>query len=139
MKKYLVIHHTVGPDPKDSRYHVVIARDGTPRFAAAPEAPVSATYLYNSHTVNLSMVGNFNDGPPTPEQLHTLVQILVAWCWRLGLKASDITTHNWVGDCAPGGPRYCTECPGKTVIAMLPDIQARVNKYLMKESKFVKK
>lgn len=134
-KKYLVIHHTVGPDPGDARYHVVIGKNGKPRFAALPEAPVSATYLYNSHTVNLSLVGNFEDEDPTPAQLKTLEQILVAWCWRLSLTADDITFHGWIGENAPGGPRYSTACAGKRLIALIPDLKKRVSKYLIKNPK----
>lgn len=134
-KKFLVIHHTVGPDPKDARYHVVIDRAGVPRFAALPEAPVSATYLYNTHTVNLALVGNFEIEQPTKKQIDTLVQILVAWCWRLSLKASDITYHGWIGESAPGGPRYTTACCGHNLINQLPSIKRRVAQYLLKDPK----
>lgn len=133
-KKYLVIHHTVGPDPGDARYHVVIDKRGRPRFAALPEAPVSATYLYNSHTVNLSLVGNFEIETPTEAQLKTLEQILVAWCWRLGLTEDAITWHGWIGCHAPGGPRYVTACAGKNLIDLIPSIKKRVSRYLIKKS-----
>ena len=131
-KRYLVIHHTVGPDPGDSRYHVVIAKNGKPRFAALPEAPVSATYLYNSYTTNIALVGDFTREHPTEAQLKTLEQILVAWCWRLSLSESDITYHGWIGQNAPGGPRYSTQCAGDNLICLLPEIRKRVKRYLIK-------
>lgn len=134
-KKYLVIHHTVGPDPGDSRYHVVIDKKGKPRFCLLPEAPGSGTWLYNTYTVNLALVGNFEKESPTPEQLKTLEQILVAWCWRLSLTEKDITWHDWIGKNAPGGPRYSTQCAGKFLIDLIPDIRKRVQKYLVKSPK----
>lgn len=130
-KRYLVLHHTVGPDPNDNRYHGVITQDGFFHHRRAISESGAACYKFNSPTVNLAVVGNYDILEPTERQIFLIVQVFAAWCRALKLPAEAIVYHGWVGQFAPRSPRYFTACCGKNLIAKLPEIRYQVKKYLL--------
>lgn len=131
MKQFLVLHHTVGPDPGDARYHGVIDRDGFFHFRLNPDLPAAATFRSNSRTVNLAVVGNYEILLPTERQIFVITQVFAAWARRFSLSADSIVSHGWIGQNCPGAPRYSTACCGKNLIARLPEIRLAVSRYLL--------
>ena len=59
---------------------------------------------YNDHWVGICLVGNFNNGRPSPKQMQSL-RALVRWLQaRCGIPDANVRCHRDVRD---------TECPGR--------------------------
>lgn len=92
-------------------YHIIIYADGTAHEGRPLDCIGAHCYDYNSRSVGVNLVGNFENYPPTPEQIATLKEVL-----------------RWLKDKYPGaeigGHREwnATACPGEYLAAMLPGI-----------------
>lgn len=128
-KQYLVIHHTVGPAPTDNRYHALIHPDGSWRHCLDIHAAGAATYGSNSCTINIALVGNFEETKPTKQAIDRLVQVLCAWTRKTGISSSNIVSHGWIGQNLANAPRYGTACCGRHLISELESIRKRVDAY----------
>lgn len=131
----IVIHHVGIPDGDTSAaaihrahlangwagigYHYVIRKDGTIE-RGRPLATVGAhAEGQNYHTVGINVTGNFEKEIPTPAQIHSL-EGLVTWL----CKIYNITpgTHTIVGHRDVNS----TDCPGRHLYVMLPQIRKDV-------------
>ena len=131
----IVIHHVGIPDGDTSAaaihrahlangwagigYHYVIRKDGTIE-RGRPLATVGAhAEGQNYHTVGINVTGNFDKEIPTPAQIHSL-EGLVTWLCKL----YNITpgTHTIVGHRDVNN----TDCPGRNLYVMLPQIRKDV-------------
>lgn len=128
-KQYLVVHHTVGPDPLDDRYHGVIYPDGKFFHRMSIHAPGAATLGSNSRTANIALVGNFELERPSAAALKTLVQVLVAWRRVLDLPVDRIVSHGWIGQNLEAAPRYSTACCGRFLERELLVLRKKVAAY----------
>jgi N-acetyl-anhydromuramyl-L-alanine amidase AmpD len=59
---------------------------------------------YNEHGIGICLVGNFDEGPPTPAQQRSLTKLVRYLCRTYGIPASRVYTH--------GGVTHQTRCPG---------------------------
>ena len=156
--KYIVIHHSASADKYSTHdtlaehlkatnlgYHITIdddavftakvaGEDGKYTFRQqAPDDEVvwgAAGCNYNGWHVSID--GNSQVNPPTKDEIHALVQVIAAKAKAWGWKKADvgrIVTHNHVG-LHISVSRYMTECPGKPIIALVPEIRERVAAYL---------
>ena len=126
----IVIHHTasaaditvedihqmhLGNGWTGAGYHIIMTPDG----AAHEGRPVDCTgahcYEYNSRSVGVNLVGNFEMYPPTDAQIETLKEVL-RW-----LKSK-------YGDIEIGGhyEYNSTACPGAYLIEKMPAIIAEL-------------
>lgn len=77
-------------------------------------------YDLNGH-LGIVLEGNFEEDPPTPEQIEALVGLLTDLAKRYRINWDQIEGHNHY---AP------TACPGKYLTALLPDIRKDVERAL---------
>jgi hypothetical protein len=131
--RYIVLHHTAsnsgsvesihsahqqrtdgeGNNWRGIGYHFVIGNgngmaDGAiePTFrwqdqSAGAHAGVGE---YNEFGVGICLVGNFDEGPPTPAQLAAVKRLVAALKGRCGINAAGVLKH---------GDVKATACPGK--------------------------
>lgn len=96
-------------------YHVIIYPDGSAHEGRPIDCIGAHCYEYNSRSVGVNLVGNFEQYPPTSEQIATLKEVL-RW---LKQKYGDIE----IG----GHYEYnSTACPGAHLIEQLDGIIAEV-------------
>jgi N-acetyl-anhydromuramyl-L-alanine amidase AmpD len=60
---------------------------------------------YNEHGIGICLVGNFDEGPPSPAQMQSLTKLVRYLCRKYDIPASKVYTH--------GGLTHLTACPGK--------------------------
>jgi hypothetical protein len=131
--RYIVLHHTAsnsgsvesidaahqqrtdgeGNNWRGIGYHFVIGNgNGIPDGAIEPtfrwqdqsagaHAGVSE---YNEFGVGICLVGNFEEGPPTPKQLAAVKRLVAALKGRCGIDTAGVLKH---------GDLKTTACPGK--------------------------
>ena len=100
-------------------YHYVIRKDGTIE-RGRPLATVGAhAQGHNFDTVGVNVTGNFDVEKPTAAQLKALENLLASLCAIYGIE--------------PGAATICghrdfnaTDCPGKNLYALLPQIRQDV-------------
>lgn len=102
----------------DIPYHFYIDLDGA--IGEAREAKFigdsNTEYDLRGH-VGIVLEGNFEDEPPTPMQVESLVALLAHLSAAYGIDPEAIDTHQHYAQ---------TACPGKHLIALLPDIRRDV-------------
>lgn len=128
----IVIHHVGIPDGDTSAaaihrahlangwagigYHYVIRKNGTIE-RGRPLATVGAhAYGENYHTVGINVTGNFDKETPTQAQLTSLVNLVASVCtiYHIDAGVTTIVGHRDVND---------TDCPGKNLYVLLPEIR----------------
>lgn len=152
--EYLVIHHPVGAyDVDDFRrefaarhegYNAVVVDDRDPyngqsTFAELlPMTTISnGTYGINYQAWNVCVVkgnGNFETTPVTmaDDCVKKLVQVLATKARLLGWRKKDVSRivgHQFAG-LYLSSVRYGTACPGRNMIALIPQIRLAVARYL---------
>ena len=126
----IVIHHTasasditvedihqmhLGNGWAGAGYHVIIYPDGSAHEGRPIDCTGAHCYEYNSRSIGVNLVGNFEQYPPTPEQVATLKEVLR---WLLDKYGPiEIGGH---------GEWNATACPGGYLIDILPEIIAEV-------------
>jgi hypothetical protein len=102
----------------DIGYHFVVDRDGT-LFEGRPLQTRGAhTEGFNTGTVGIVLLGNFENITPTTAQLRTLNQLI-----RFLKNRYQITHLAGHQDFNP----EITVCPGETLYSMLPEISERAD------------
>ena len=138
----IVIHHVGIPDGDTSAafihkahlangwagigYHYVIRKDGSIE-RGRPLATVGAhAEGQNYHTVGINVTGNFEKETPTQNQLAALEKLLVFLCQTYDIRpsAATIVGHRDVNS---------TDCPGKNLYKLLPEIRDDVILQLAEE------
>lgn len=138
----IVIHHVGIPDGDTSAaaihkahlangwagigYHYVIRKDGTIE-RGRPLATVGAhAEGQNYHTVGINVTGNFEKETPTQNQIASLEKLLVFLCQTYDIhpSAATIVGHRNVNS---------TDCPGKNLYRLLPEIRDDVALQLAEE------
>ncbi len=138
----LVIHHVGIPDGDTSAaaihkahlangwagigYHYVIRKDGSIE-RGRPLATVGAhAEGQNYHTVGINVTGNFEKETPTQSQIASLEKLLVFLCQTYDIhpSAATIVGHRNVNS---------TDCPGKNLYRLLPEIRDDVALQLAEE------
>lgn len=138
----LVIHHVGIPDGDTSAaaihkahlangwagigYHYVIRKDGSIE-RGRPLATVGAhAEGQNYHTVGINVTGNFEKETPIQSQIASLEKLLVFLCQTYDIhpSAATIVGHRNVNS---------TDCPGKNLYKLLPEIRDDVALQLAKE------
>ncbi len=138
----IVIHHVGIPDGDTSAafihkahlangwagigYHYVIRKDGSIE-RGRPLATVGAhAEGQNYHTVGINVTGNFEKETPTQNQLASLEKLLVFLCQTYDIRpsAATIVGHRDVNS---------TDCPGKNLYKLLPEIRDDVTLQLAEE------
>lgn len=136
----IVIHHVGVPDGDTSAaaihrahlangwagvgYHYVIRKNGLIE-RGRPLATVGAhAYGENYHTVGINVTGNFDKEIPTKAQLESLTELVTALCriYHIEPSATTIVGHRDLND---------TDCPGKNLYALLPQLRADVKAQLL--------
>ncbi len=138
----IVIHHVGIPDGDTSAafihkahlangwagigYHYVIRKDGSIE-RGRPLATVGAhAEGQNYHTVGINVTGNFEKETPTQSQIASLEKLLVFLCQTYDIhpSAATIVGHRNVNS---------TDCPGKNLYRLLPEIRDDVALQLAEE------
>lgn len=96
-------------------YHFVIHKDGYIEYGRPLEYAGAHALSNNEFTVGICLVGNYNLAIPPEEQLYSAVQLTGALCNKYNIEASDTTIFGHKDLCK-------TDCPGKNLYALLPDI-----------------
>jgi hypothetical protein len=138
----IVVHHVGIPDGDTSAaaihrahlhngwagigYQYVIRKDGTIE-RGRPLATVGAhAYGQNYHTVGICVTGNFEKETPTKAQVASLENLLTSLCtiYKIQPGATTIVGHRDEND---------TDCPGRNLYKMLPEIRDDVHVKLFEE------
>lgn len=138
----IVVHHVGIPDGDTSAaaihkahlangwagigYHYVIRKDGTIE-RGRPLATVGAhAEGQNYHTVGINVTGNFEKEIPTKQQIDSLETLLVFLCQTYHIQPDRMTIvgHRDVNS---------TDCPGRNLYRLLPEIRDDVSLALAKE------
>jgi len=99
-------------------YHFVIRPDGTIERGRPQHTKGSHCYGYNSQSVGINVVGNFQVACPTSKQIKALTALLADLCEEYGLTPGDNTI---VGH----RDKTVTDCPGNNLYLLLPVIRAK--------------
>jgi len=138
----ILIHHAAAPDTArqdadairryhtapppggrgwtDVGYHWLVERvDGVAR--AVPGRPETRSGSHcpgqNAVALGVCVVGDFRLAPPAPDVLDALVELLIDLCERHGISEEEIHGHRDFRQ---------TECPGRALYRLIPDIARRV-------------
>ncbi|MBA2640505.1 MAG: N-acetylmuramoyl-L-alanine amidase [Nocardioidaceae bacterium] len=129
-------YHTQGQNWCDIGYNALVDRFGNiyEGRRGGIRLPVRGAHSgdYNTATVGVSLIGNFENRKPTARMRHALVRFVG---WRLGTSYKPVRGKVWVNGSSFGrisGHRdaMATACPGRFVYALLPKIRKRVAHYL---------
>lgn len=127
----IVVHHSAYPNagPKeiqdlhmdrrgfaDVAYHYIITADGT--IYEGREINIRGAHVqgFNTGSVGIVLLGNFNDEQPTEFQTESLLKLVDHL--RYTFEISYLTGHKDYPDQSPDG----TECPGDNLYPLLPDL-----------------
>ncbi|WP_412068105.1 peptidoglycan recognition family protein [Rubrivirga sp. IMCC43871] len=104
----------------DVPYHYYIATDGVVLEGrdVRYEGETNTDYPLAGH-VQVVVEGNFEETEPTPQQLASLTQLVVAIARQWDVPAEAVAGH---GDRAPGQ----TVCPGEALLPFLPTLRQAV-------------
>lgn len=152
--EYFVIHHPVGAyDVADFQreyanrhegYNAVVIDDRDPYNGQATFAELldmttisNGTYGINYQAWNICVVkgnGNFENTPVSmaDDCVKKLVQVLAIKAKKLGWRKKDVAriiAHQYAG-LYLSSERYVTACPGRNMIALIPQIRTAVARYL---------
>lgn len=127
----IVVHHSASPDsgPReiqdlhmdrrgfaDVAYHYMIAKDGT--IYEGRELNIRGAHVqgYNTGSVGVVLLGNFNDDQPSEAQLTGLRALVDYLRYTYGIRY--LAGHKDYPDQSPDG----TECPGANLYPLLPGL-----------------
>lgn len=125
----IIIHHTGGEhDTVESihalhlangwagiGYHFAIYPDGSVHQGRPIEMVGAHCEGYNSRSISVNLVGNFEYQQPTQAQIDSLFSLLSDLIHDYNVPPEQVTGHNaW----------NSTACPGRNLDAILPDIVA---------------
>ena len=129
-------YHTQGQDWCDIGYNALVDRFGNVYEGrrGGLRKPVRGAHAgdYNTGTVGVSTIGNFDVARPTKKMRNALVRFIG---WRLGTSYQPVR-----GGVSIAGARFnriaghrdamSTACPGRYLYAQLPGLRKRVSHYL---------
>jgi hypothetical protein len=102
----------------DIPYHYYIDVNGGIGEAREEKFIGDSNTDYDLHGhVGVVLEGNFEDEPPTPQQVESLVALLAHLAEKHGIDPKEIDVHQHYAQ---------TACPGKHLIGLLPDIRRDV-------------
>lgn len=142
--KYIVVHHSAGSNTttieeirkwhkdkgwSDIGYHKVIYQDGSVHQGRSDAVIGAQAFGANAFSLGVCCIGNFETNKPPEKLVDSLVQVLAVLCKRYKLSADKIIGHYQVAKMF-NAPLGASGCPGKYMIARLPEIRERVKKYL---------
>ena len=138
-------YHTQGQNWCDIGYNFLVDRFGTiyQGRAGGVQLPVRGAHSgdYNVNTSGISMMGNFEQRPPSKRMKNAMVRLVG---WRLGTSYREPRSRTTVaGDSFRriSGHRdaMSTACPGGQAYAWLPTLRNRVADYLKRFSSPVRR
>lgn len=113
--KYIIVHHSAAASPVVQfeainewhrargfplsnlgyfvGYHCVIEKDGTLRRARLDTERDCDSLGHNFDSLSVCLAGNFSVGEPTPEQIHTLGELLAGWSKEWTIPLEQIFPH----------------------------------------------
>lgn len=99
-------------------YHYVIRKDGTIERGRPVDAIGAHAQGFNSKSIGINIVGDFEQGTPNPEQIESAAILIAELCNIYGITP---TTESVVGhrDLMP------TTCPGENLYSILQDIRGK--------------
>jgi hypothetical protein len=127
----IVVHHSAIPNAgpveiqslhmdgrgfADVAYHFMIAKDG--RIYEGRELDIRGAHVqgFNTGSVGIVLLGNFNDEQPTESQLDSLRELADYLRYTYGIRY--LAGHKDYPNQSPDG----TECPGDNLYPLLPDL-----------------
>jgi hypothetical protein len=127
----IVVHHSAIPDTgpadiqnlhmdrrgfADVAYHFMIAKDGM--IYEGRELNIRGAHVqgFNTGSVGVVLLGNFNDEQPTEAQLNSLRALVDYLRYTYGIRY--LAGHKDYPDQSPDG----TECPGDNLYPLLPGL-----------------
>lgn len=113
-------------------YNYIVGTDGTISTGRPLDVVPSAAYGRNTESVNVSCVGNFQQGdvgftgPPTQAQLDALVDLGVYLHKRFPSIVRTIGHRDVATLFYGGNGNYATACPGSVLYGLLPEIKEKI-------------
>jgi hypothetical protein len=102
----------------DIPYHYYIDVNGAIGEAREEKFIGDSNTDYDLHGhIGIVLEGNFEEEPPAPQQVESLVALLVQLAEKYEIDPADIEGHRNYAE---------TACPGKHLIALIPDIRRDV-------------
>lgn len=107
-------------------YHYVIRKDGTIERGRPREAIGAHAQGFNSRSIGINLVGDFEQAVPTDAQMESAAMLLAELCnnYNLCPDANVIVGHRDL---------MSTECPGKNLYHMLPILRGKAIWYQQQE------
>lgn len=102
-------------------YHFLIHKDGYIERGRPENAQGAHALSNNEFTVGICVIGNYDIGVPTKEQIISAEQLMAALCDKYKFEPSDTTIFGHRDLCP-------TTCPGKSLYSMLPEMIENVQK-----------
>lgn len=99
-------------------YHFVIRKDGTIERGRPQEMVGSHAYGFNSRSVGINVVGDFEQESPEQEQIESLARLIAYLEGEYG--DLEIVGHRDL---------MSTDCPGENLYSQLPSLGGKVEYY----------
>ena len=112
-------HYVIGNGKSHGQW--AAARDGEIQIGRTTNWQGAQVRGFNKHAIGICLIGNFMVGYPTIKQQEALVRLLAELCFMYKLESKDIFGHKDVGN---------SDCPGRFLYQLLPDIRHKVDKKL---------
>lgn len=77
-------YHSVSLGWPDIGYHFLVEHDGDIFYVGDIATIRAHAYAWNTETIGVCLVGNFDEGWPTPQQLHSTRMLIANIQWSLG-------------------------------------------------------
>jgi len=124
--KYLIIHHTAGPDTQTPDiiaeyhvrtkswggvgYHFIIDKNGTVYYVGDLTTARAHTYNYNHLGIGICLMGSFMGRQPPDEQINSTHEL----CSQLLFRTPELPGTDGWEDVVPHKQFRATACPGDT-------------------------
>ena len=99
-------------------YHFVIRKDGTIERGRPQETIGAHAQGFNSTSIGINVVGDFEQEEPTAEQVESLARLIAYLTAQYG--ELSVCGHRDL---------MSTDCPGANLYALLPDLGGKVEYY----------
>jgi len=142
--EFIVIHHSasertlsveairqyhISRGYDDIAYHKLIDCEGN-LYDGRPLDVAGAHALgFNTQSIGICCIGNFDDEEPTPEMLNTLNFLLIELCSSLNIRVDRIIGHFEVRNFIEA--KSGALCPGKNLKSLLSTIRKSVESSLI--------
>jgi hypothetical protein len=123
----------------EGRWARTVARGTTPNGENAQSRPVRGGHalLHNERTIGVALLGTFDHHRPTAAAFDALITLLAWKCDRWNIDPAGASAYRLKDGHEQVFPNLCphrrvrsTDCPGRAVVDLLPEVRAATAKRL---------